>query len=277
MSVVGRLGTTFLGGLQGTFGIPRSAGITAYWATEGNAPTDGAVTIDQVVMTPRTIGARQDFTRAFMNQTSLDVEAFAANTIIKTIAVGLDQAAVQGSGASGQPLGILNNTNCNMIVALSGTSSTTGAVPANLTGSAMTFAHAVKMETLVANANAMLDSGAYLFNTASNGALKVTGKVDPNNTNNTYTGFVSMDGEVNGYPAFATNIVPAANGTNNSSGAGVFGNWADMIIGNWGALDLMVDPYALSTSGGLRVIGLQDADVELRHALSFARMYGIAP
>jgi hypothetical protein len=35
----------------------------------------------------------------------------------------------------------------------------------------------------------------------------------------------------------------------------------------------MADPYALSTSGGLRIVGLQDVDIELRHPQAFARAY----
>ena len=51
-----------------------------------------------------------------------------------------------------------------------------------------------------------------------------------------------------------------------------FGNWADLIIGMWGGLDLLVDPYTGSTSGTVRVIALQDVDVAVRHAASFAAM-----
>jgi hypothetical protein len=53
-----------------------------------------------------------------------------------------------------------------------------------------------------------------------------------------------------------------------------FGVWSQLVIGLWGALDLLVDPYALSTSGGIRVIGLQSMDVMVRNGQSFA--YNIA-
>ena len=51
-----------------------------------------------------------------------------------------------------------------------------------------------------------------------------------------------------------------------------FGNWADLIVGMWGVLDLMVDPYSNSTSGTVRVVALQDVDVAVRHAESFSAM-----
>jgi hypothetical protein len=52
----------------------------------------------------------------------------------------------------------------------------------------------------------------------------------------------------------------------------IFGNWADLVIGMWGSLDLMVDPYTGSTAGTVRVVALQDVDVQLRNVVSFATM-----
>ena len=82
-------------------------------------------------------------------------------------------------------------------------------------------------------------------------------------------------GDVLGYDAHVTNSVPS-NLVKGSSGAVcsavIFGNWADLVIGMWGGLDLMLDPYALATSGGKRVIALQDVDIALRRVASFAAM-----
>ena len=59
-------------------------------------------------------------------------------------------------------------------------------------------------------------------------------------------------------------------GTGSNLSAVLFGNWADLVIGQWGTLDLMVDPYSNSTSGTVRVVALQDVDIALRQAASFA-------
>ncbi len=272
LTITGKLGVTFMGGLQGTFGIPRTSNISSYWVTEGNAPTDGAITIDQVVLSPKTIGARSDFTRAFLNQTSVDVESLASNLLLKQLAVGIDTAAVQGTGTSGQPLGILNNTNCSYYE-LANASSGVGTGNLNTgTGGTMTWAAAVALESLVAGANVMIDSGAYVTTPAGNGSWKTQPRIT-----GAAAGFISEDGEVNGYPVLASNVLPIANGTNNAASSAIFGNWSAMYIGNWGGLDLMRDPYALSTSGGLRVIALQDVDIELAQALSFACIHDIKP
>jgi hypothetical protein len=50
----------------------------------------------------------------------------------------------------------------------------------------------------------------------------------------------------------------------------LFGNFGDLIIGQWGVLDVLVDPYTLGTSGGIRIRLMQDVDIAVRHAESFA-------
>jgi hypothetical protein len=61
-----------------------------------------------------------------------------------------------------------------------------------------------------------------------------------------------------------------------ASGTGLseifFGNWADLIIGQWGGMDVLVDPYTGGTSGTIRIILLVDIDVCVRHGESFCRI-----
>jgi len=52
----------------------------------------------------------------------------------------------------------------------------------------------------------------------------------------------------------------------------LYGNWADLIIGIGCALDVMADPYTGGTSGTVRVVALEDVDIAVRHAQSFALM-----
>jgi hypothetical protein len=51
-----------------------------------------------------------------------------------------------------------------------------------------------------------------------------------------------------------------------------FGNWSDLLLGFWSGLDLILDPYALATQGGRRIVALQDCDTAVRRAASFAAM-----
>jgi hypothetical protein len=82
-------------------------------------------------------------------------------------------------------------------------------------------------------------------------------------------------GDVLGYDAAVSNAVPNTLTKGSASGvcsAIAFGNWADMLIGMWGGLDIMLDPYTGAVSGTKRVVALQDVDVALRRVASFAAM-----
>ena len=78
-------------------------------------------------------------------------------------------------------------------------------------------------------------------------------------------------GQTNGYPVFTTNQIPSTLGTSPATKSGMFyGNWESLVIALWGTLDLLVDPYTFSTSGGVRIVALQSADIGLRHNESFS-------
>ena len=51
----------------------------------------------------------------------------------------------------------------------------------------------------------------------------------------------------------------------------VFGNWADMFIAMFGAMELVVDPYSLKKRGVIEVTTFQMADILIRHGESFAK------
>jgi HK97 family phage major capsid protein/HK97 family phage prohead protease len=256
--VIDRMGTRMLTGLVGNIAIPRLSGTgTAYWVAENTAPTESDQTIAQVTMSPKTVGAFTDISRRLLLQSSIDVEAMVQNDLATILGQAIQQAAINGSGASNQPSGILTRVTASVI------GGTNGAAP--------TWANIVQLESDVAVANADVGTLGYLTNARVRGKLKTTSKVTGQN------GFVWDDGEtpMNGYRTAVTNAVPS-NLVKGSSGstcsAIVFGNFADLVIGMWGSLDLMVDPYTGSTAGTVRVVALQDVDVQLRNVVSFATM-----
>lgn len=256
--VLDKLGTQFLTGLVGNIAIPRqTGGATAYWVTEGNAPTESAQAFDQVTMSPKTVGAFTDISRKLLQQSSIDVEAFVQRDLARTLGLAIEAAAINGGG-SNEPVGIL---------ATSGI----GDVAGGTNGLAPTWGNIIELETDVAASNADIGSLAYLTNAKVRGKLKATSKVSGQN------GFIwdAGDAPLNGYRAAVTNAVPSnlTKGTSTGVCSGIiFGNFADLLIGMWGGLDLTVDPYTNSTSGTVRVVALQDVDVAVRHKESFSAM-----
>lgn len=256
--VLNGLGTRFLTGLVGNIAIPKLSGAaTAYWVAENTAPTESQQTLAQVTMSPKTVGAYTDISRRLLLQASVDVENMVNTDLAAVLGLAIQQAAINGSGASNQPSGILTQVTASVI------GGTNGAAP--------TWPNIIQHETDVAVANADVGTMAYLTNAKVRGKLKGTSKVSGQN------GMIWEAGDtpLNGYKAAVTNAVPSNLTKGTSSGvcsAIVFGNFADLVIGMWGSLDLMVDPYTGSTAGTVRVVALQDVDVAIRHVESFSTM-----
>lgn len=247
-SVVQRAGATVLNGLTGNVAIPKQSGAaTAYWVAESGAPTESQQTIAQVTMSPKTVGAFTDFSRKLMIQSSIDVESMVRRDLATVIALAIDNAALYGTGSSNQPTGLKLVSGINT---------------KDFAATNPTFIELVGMESEVATDNADIGTMTYLFNPAQRGALKTTEK------SSTSAGqFVWEAGNtVNGYRTETSNQVTA--------GDVFFGNFADLLIGFFSGLDLMVDPYSNSTSGTMRVVALQDTDIAVRNAVSFC--YGDA-
>ena len=244
-SSVMQAGATMLRGLQGNVVIPKkTAAASAGWiATEGAAAAESEFTSGSVTMSPKVIGAFTDATRLLLQQSSLDVENLIRDDLTQSIATAIDLGALAGSGSSGQPTGISNTSGIN----------TTTFAAAN-----PTWAEIVAMESAVANDNALNGSLGYICRPADFGTLKTTEKAT-----GTAQFVVSPDNSMNGYNVIRSNQV--------TSGDFYFGNFADLLIGMYGGLDITVDPYALSTSGGVRIVALQTVDVAVRHAVSFCK------
>jgi len=234
---------TNLNGLSGDVKIPKktSASSASFISAEGGASGESEMVIGSVTMSPKTVGVHTDVTRQLMLQSSLDVENLIRDDLAKSMAIAIDDGALEGSGSSGNPRGITNTSGINTVSLSS--------------ASAPTFAEMVSIETSVAVDNALVGDLAYIINPANFGTLKTTAKDSGSGL------FVAENGQVNGYPVVVSNQITANNY--------VFGNFNDLLIGFFGGLDITVDPYSNSTSGTVRIVALQSVDVAVRHAVSF--------
>lgn len=259
-SYVERLGARVISGLQGNVAFPRqTAAQSGSWVAEG--PTTGvslsAGTLDQLTMSPKTYQAAASMSRQLLIQGVIGAEEFIRADIANVHALARDLAAIAGTGANNQPTGILTNTSI-------------GSVTIGTHGGAVTYAKMVEMEKVIAAANADQGALAYLTTPGVRSNMKTTQRFTSTDTP-IWTG-VSYEGEVNGYRAVATNQVPSnlTKGTNTTvCHAVIFGNWNEVILGSWGAFDIIVDPYTLATKNLIQLVSFQTFDVGLRHAASF--------
>jgi len=246
--------------LQGKFAIPRqSAAGTAYWVAESGSPTGSNQTLDQVLFTPHTAAAYTDVSRRFFELTILDSgEEFVKQDLTAILGRLVDLGALNGTGASNQPLGILQNTAI--------TTSNTVALGTN--GAAPTWSALVELHTIVARGNAAdLGESVYLGNADVTGTLATTNK-----SGSTFPVFLLEDDKVFNKRYLETNQLP--NNLTKSSGTGLSpicgGVWNQLILAYWTGVDFIVDPYTGSSSGTVRIVALQDMDIQVRHAAAFS-------
>jgi len=261
--VISGLGARMMQGLKGDVAIPALNAKTAVgFVAENNAPgSEGAPSFRQVTMSPKTLVQHVDIGRKLMMQSDPSVEQIIRDDMTRQFAAKIDQVAIQGGG-SNEPTGILGTNGI-------------GSVAQGTNGGAITFASLVALEREVAIDNALAGNLAYLTNPKVVAAMRQT----PRQASGVEGNFILNDSNtLLGYNVASTTLVPSDLDKGTSSGvcsAVVFGNFADLMIGMFGGLDVLIDPYSLSTTGAVRVAMYQDIDVAVRHAESFAAIQDV--
>jgi HK97 family phage major capsid protein/HK97 family phage prohead protease len=240
-TVIMQLGTP-LAGLVGNVDIPtQTQGASGYWIGEDADANKDDIDFGIIQLRPKTVANYGEITRRMLMQSSMDVEALFRADLARGLALAMDSAGFYGDGTSNTPIGI---------------KSTLGINSANFAAVQPTYADLVAMEAAIDQDNALAGALAYVGNTSLRSHAKTTLK------------FAGIDGTLwepgntlNGYRTEITNQV--------TSGDVFFGNFADLLIGMWGGLEITVDPYTHSTKGRLRIVAMQDVDFLVRRAASF--------
>jgi len=270
--IVVAAGARVLSGLQGNVLIPAmTAGKSGTWVSPENTALAAAdPTFAQIPLSPKDVGSMVDISRRLLLQSNPAVDGLLRDDIAIAIANAIDIGAINGSGASGQPTGILGAAGTTLV-----------ALGTN--GAALTWLAVTSLLAGVGAGNRMLDGApiAWVTNwqTFAHGLrqLKLTGSTVASYIfeylqNLNARGGLGT-GSCLGFPLHTSQNVPS-NLVKGTSGAVcsalIFGNWADMLIGEWGVLDMLVDPYTFSNTGAIRVRAFQTVDVNVRYGAAFA-------
>ena len=249
-SVIAQTGATYLNGLNGDVAIPRqSATATASWRTEVQAVTESSAQIDQVTLSPKALTAMTTYSKQLLAQSSIDVEQFVRNDLASVLAIAQDLAAVNGSGSAPEPQGIIGTTGIGSVAI----------------GTDPTFTTVVNLEKEVAIDNALNGSLSYCASAKAAAKLKRT-EIASNTAK-----FVLEGGQVNGYPLHVSNQMPGSGSGATEISTILFGNFSDLLIGNWNGIDVVVDPYTSAANRQVRLVVSLWTDMAVRHAESFAK------
>lgn len=249
-TLVGQLGATMLSGLVGNVTIPRQASAnSATWlANEASTITETNAAFGQIAMTPKHVGAYQEISRQLLMQSAPSVDMLVMNDLARVIAIAIDLAALEGSGASGQPTGI---------------SQTAGI--GSVTGTSLAYAGVLEFQSDVAGGNALAENCAYVT-TPSVAALLAARQRFASTDTPLWEGNL-LDGRMSGFRAVSTLQLTAA--------SMIFGDFSQVIIGDWGQLEIAMNPYANFQAAITGIRAIQAVDVGIRYAAAFSRATSI--
>lgn len=253
------LGAQFLTGLQGNFALPKMLTGTAPTKKAENAALDeSSPTVGQVTFSPKRVGGFVEYSKQLlMQENGYGIENLLRNDLATKIALAMELGVINGGGTN-EPTGILNAA---------------ASVAGGTNGLAPTLDHLIALETAVALLDADVGSMGYLTNVAVRGKLKRT-PIESGTSAERIWGS-NANAMLNGYNVAITNQVPSNLTKGSSSGvcsAIIFGNFADLVVAQWGGVDIQVNPYIKDTEGLVRITADAYYDSGIRRAASFATM-----
>jgi HK97 family phage major capsid protein len=254
-----KIGATYITGLTGNLRFPKNeGGIVASWEGETATTPETANVYGYLDSIPKRLSVTVPISLQNLMQSSIDLERYTVNEINLAIENAIDAAAVNGTG-TGQPLGILNNTNVNVV-----TTATDGSAPS--------WDMIVDAETNVFVANASSAKMNYLVNPKTRGKLKKT-KHSAGDLNY----IMGVDGNVNGYASAVSNHVPSnlVKGSGTGLSALVFGDFSQLNIHQWGFMDLSVDEFSRKKEGLIEVTVNIFLDVLVKQPKAFSVAKGL--
>jgi HK97 family phage major capsid protein len=258
-ALVLRLGARLVTGLRGSVGFPRldtSGG--AQWADDnpGADYAESNLTLSQVQMRPKLLVSSTSFSRQLLVQSTPSVDEVVADDMAQSSAVALDLAAVHGSGAGNEPLGLYNVDDV---------------VEVDFAGAGPTMEKVVEMETAVATQDGETDpeTAGYLTTPEVRERAKLTEEASGAR--------LWLAGTMNDHRAEATNQLSKELGAGEDEHAMVYGIWSELLVGEWGAIEVLANPYTLAAKGLVKVTSFYLADVAPRHPESFCKSKGLVP
>jgi HK97 family phage major capsid protein len=251
--VLEALGARYLTGLQGNVQFPTNdGGIVASWETEVANVANTKIAYGSKTMSPKRLAVSVPISLQNILQSSVALESYTMAEMMAEVALKIDQAGIVGTGSIN---GILN---------VAGTTAVVGGT----NGAAPTWDNIIDLETGVYVQNANSAQLAYLFNAVTRGKLKRT-----KHTAGDFNYLMTPENMVNGYKVGMSNNVPSnlVKGTSGAiCSAGIFGDFSQLIIGQWGFMDLSVDEVSRKREGYVEITLNTFLDILVRQPKAFS-------
>ena len=218
-NVLVQAGAKFLTGLVGDVAVPIMAGGNVTWEGETSNASDAGTSFSSVKLSPKRLTAYVDISKQFLAQDSKSAEALIRQDLVNAINSKLESTILgNASGSTTQPAGLFYGQSVNKILAFSGVTN---------------------LEADIEDAN-VIGECKYIMSNKAKAAFRNMPKSAKS------TELVMEGGQIDGTEVLNTSHVP---------GQGVaYGDWSNLAIGQWGGIDLTVDPYTKAAAGQVRLV-----------------------
>ena len=227
-SILAEAGATFLTGLVGNISIPTYTGSTCGWKGELEAADNGKGNFGSVELSPKRLTAYIDISKQFLAQDSVGAEEMLRADIVNALVAKLESTIFgDAAGDNTKPAGIFNSAE---VVAPS--------------YQAVCDAEAAVKDYSGEKRFVMGPSAKSAFKQATISGAKSDLRL------------LLEDGEVDGYPVSDSSNVVA--------GGYAFGDFGELVVAQWGGIDIVVDPYTLATKNAIRLVINAHFDAKVR-------------
>lgn len=251
--VVSQLGITVMTGLRGDVQWPRHTTDVGFsWETETSNVDESVPAYDNIKIQPKRTGMYVDVTSQMMLQSSFVLEQHLRNIITRRYELTIDDAVLNGSGTGNKPTGILYYSGVNVLSLGSGSANN------------MTYGALISMIRDVKAENSRQGNAGFVTN--ANGVFALANT--PKQASGVEGNFIyDFSGRLIGRPLFSSEVIPSnfsEGGQTDLVGIIYSDNWQGAVLGNWGGLDILFDPYTQALAGTKRFVvnAFMDVDVE---------------
>lgn len=239
--IINKLGIKMQSGLIGELTFPTLQAIEASIAGENAAIGDTKLSIGKITSNPKRVSISVPVSRRAINQTNYSLQDIVLKQISLGVARLLNKWMFSDTTLAGASNGVFVKDAPNLEYE-----------------TALAFADVVALETAVMSEGVDVTDGtaAYVCTPQVYGALKSTPKEKGS------AEMICTDNMINGYPVLVTSYMGA-----DSIGFGVFSYSA---IGQFGDIDLIVDPYSAAKTNIVNFVLNSDYDIVVARKEAFA-------
>jgi HK97 family phage major capsid protein len=240
---------------------------TAYWVAENVSVTANDLAFGQLNMTPHAVASRVIVSNRLINLSSPAAEQITRAQIAKDLGIAIDAAIYAGTGASGQPTGIVQTSGINSVAWGSSAKANTA------------YGKLIEMiQELSADNVELANCGWAMHSTAFSALSQMVDSAGGFNMERRLFGAGQMNGATTlmGYKYAITNQLTTLTSSSTSNSI-LFGDFSQCYCGEWGTMVLRSSDVAGDSFAKMQtqILAAMEVDIGVAQPTAFCTSTGV--